>query len=109
MTDKEQAETEAKASRGRGVVVRRLARGVLTRQLRRSLRNGELSQEHHDALIYALKNDNNVEKILDALDEERTTRAELYKDGERPILDWIVANWPEILRVLLSLLPLLLI
>lgn len=101
----ETRDANARARAGRGVVFRRLARGILTRQLGNAHSAGEITDEQYRQALYALKKDHFVESVLD---EAEKRRAEGTQDERtRPILDWIQENWVEILKVLLTLLPLL--
>lgn len=85
---------------------RRVARGVIKRNLRRAARSGKgevpLSTETHDQIVQALKNDDYVDQVL-----AKSGLSQGLGDGE--IIAWIQENWVEILKVLLSILPLFLI
>lgn len=92
-----------------------LARRV-KRQANRELKKGNLSSEDHRKIIAVVQNEHTLRQLRDRIREKRLNP---YEGPDRlagldwheiwaNVWDWLKANWPEILRIILMLAPLLL-
>jgi hypothetical protein len=83
------------------VIKYRLLRGVLTRNLRRAYRSGEIRGAQYEKALYALKDDEFVGNVFK---KSVKLRDETDAGDARPIIEWIQENWLEVVKIMLTLL-----
>jgi len=81
----------------------RLRKGLLE-ATRSQLLDGEIDIDVHDEVVYAC---NNKEALNRTLDQLETQDGALGQINWTKIKEWIIENWPQILKLLLSVLVIL--
>jgi len=92
-----------------------LARRV-KRQADRELRKGRLTSEEHRKVVAVTNNQHTLRMLRDKIRERRINPYEgpdrlvgmSWKEIWANLWDWLVENWPTILRLILTIAPLLL-
>lgn len=79
-----------------------MLRRHIQRVCRRQLRSGKLTEKQADAVRAVLKDQLGMDLLTRRVSEMKSLPA--ASEGERPIIDWLIANWGKILQMILAIL-----